>query len=385
MARIKKRKRKSTTYLYVYSSVSLKGEKKTFEKLVGKEDDKKDPLNRKIKFYSKVLDSKKELYLTYLEIKNTKLKYLPEGYAFPLVTAKCQYHQYLSKLYPNDIEKYKAEFEIRYVYNTTSIEGNTLTLQETAMVLDKGLSPKTKELREIHEVENYRRLRNYVKDYNKDITFNFICKIHEFIQRNIDDDSAGFIRRIPVGIQGSEWEPPPAIVVKEELEKLLKWYKKNKTKLHSIELGGIFHHKFLQIHPFNDGNGRVARELLNFILEKNDYPPIIVPTSRGLEYFESLTKADKGNIVPLLKFLGRCIMEDYVKALSTVKDEILLSMEEFTGELTEEESEEIIKLLTWYILLIRKYLKKVPKDIYAQLIGFDDNNRLIDMFEKLGG
>jgi fido (protein-threonine AMPylation protein) len=307
------------------------------------------------------------------------------GYVFPLVTAKRQYHQFLSKLYPNDIEKYEAEFEVRYVFNTTSIEGNTLTLQETAMILDKGLAPKTKELREIHEVENYRKLRIYVKKYKKDINFNFMCRLHEYIQRNIDDDSAGCIRKIPISIQGSEWEPPPAIFVKEELNKLFKWYDKNKIKLHPVELGGIFHHKFLQIHPFKDGNGRVARELLNFIFERNDYPPIIVPISRGLEYFESLTKADKGKIVHLLKFFVRCIMEDYSKAFITLKDEIILDMDGISGELTEEEIEEIFKLLMWYILLIKDYLKKVPKDFYDQLFGIDDGFNPFDILKKLSG
>lgn len=386
MARIKERKIKGKTYLYVYSSASYKGEKKIFEKSIGPKDSDKEELKRKEKFYSAIVDIKREMYLIYLETKHTKLQYLQEGYAFPLVSTKRQYQKFLSKLYPNDLEKYKEEFEVRYVHNTTAIEGNTLSLKETAMVLDRGLAPKTKELREIHEVENYKRLREYVNNYKNDITIKFICKLHEFIQRNIDDDGAGCIRRIPVGIIGSKWEPPPAIVVEEELNNLLDWYYENKESMHPVELGGIFHHKYLQIHPFKDGNGRVARELLNYILEKKDYPPIVIPVSRRQEYMEFLEKADDGNVIPLLGFFSLCIIEDYVKVVTSIKDDLILSMSEISKELSEEEANEIIKLIFWNLILIKEFLPKIPPDVgvkFTDMIGIDENLNFLDFMEKL--
>jgi fido (protein-threonine AMPylation protein) len=382
MARMKERKVKDRIYLYVYSSASYKGEKKVFEKSIGPKDGDKDELERKRLFYSALVDIKKEFYLTYLEVKHTKFQHLSEGYAFPLIFAKRSYHQFLSKLYPNDLEKYKEEFEVRYVYNTTTIEGNTLTLRETAMVLDRGIAPKTKELREIYEVENYKRLRGYVENYTSDITLKFIRKLHDFIQRNIDDDSAGYFRKIPIGISGSKWEPPPAIVVEEELNGLLKWYKENKKILHPIELAGIFHHKFLQIHPFKDGNGRVAREIVNFILERNNYPPIIIPVTQRLDYFELLSEADEDNIIPLLEFFSMCILEDYAKALSTIKDDIMINI----GTLSEKEGIEILETIFWFVMLIKEELKKVPdklNDKINEILGIDDNSNPIDLLKIL--
>jgi len=387
MANIKERKVKGKTYLYVYSSASYKGEKKIFEKSIGPKDSDKKILEERKEFYSALVDVKRDMYLTYLETKHVKFRCLHEGYAFPLVNIKRQYQDFLSKLYPNDLEKYKEEFEVRYVHNTTAIEGNTLSLKETALVLDQGLAPKTKELREIHEVENYKRLRAYVNEYKGDITIKFICKLHKFIQRNIDDDGAGCIRRIPVGITGSRWEPPPAIVVEEELNALLDWYNENKKSMHPIELAGLFHHKYLQIHPFKDGNGRVARELLNFILVRNDYPPIVIPVKQRFEYMEFLGEADKGDIVPILRFFSLCIIEDYVKIAGTILDDIFLLLNDMTDEIRDERRNEILELFLWSAMLFREFLEKTPPEIglkYSEMLGIDKNPNLQDFIEKIG-
>jgi Fic family protein len=387
MAKLKERNVKGRTYLYVYSFAAYKGEKKTFEKSIGPKDGDKKELESKKNFYSAILDTKREMYMLYLETKYTKFQYLQEGYAFPLVNTKRQYRNFLSKLYPNDLEKYKEEFEVRYVHNTTAIEGNTLSLKETAMVLDQGLAPKTKELREIHEVENYKRLREYINNYKYDITNKFLCKLHEFIQRNIDDDGAGCLRRIPVGITGSKWEPPPAIAVEEELNNLLNWYNENKKSMHPVELAGLFHHRYLQIHPFKDGNGRVARELLNFILERNDYPPIVIPVSHRQEYMELLEKADDGDVAPLLEFFSICIIEDYFKVVKTFMDDVFEFLDDITDELKIERRNEIFNLFVWNVLLIKEFLEKIPEKIgikYIEMIGIDENLNIRDFMEKIG-
>jgi fido (protein-threonine AMPylation protein) len=386
VANIKERNVKGKTYLYVYSSASYKGEKKIFEKSIGPKNSDKKELEERKEFYSAIVDVKKEMYLTYLETRNMKFQYLQKGYAFPLVFIKRQYHDFLSNLYPSDLEKYKEEFEVRYVHNTTAIEGNTLSLKETALVLDRGLAPKTKELREIHEVENYKRLRTYINVYKGDINIKFICKLHKFIQRNIDDDGAGCIRRIPVGITGSKWEPPPAIVVEEELNNLLDWYEENKKSMHPVELAGLFHHKYLQIHPFKDGNGRVARELLNFILEKRDYPPIVIPVKLRQEYMEFLEEADNDNIIPLLEFLSIYIIEDYVKIVGTITDRVFQLLNDITDELRDERRHEILELFIWSAMLFKDHLEITPPEIgmkYTEMIGIDKNPNVKDFLEKI--
>ena len=139
-------------------------------------------------------------------------------------------------------------------------------------------------------------------------------------------------------------------------------------------------HRFLQIHPFKDGNGRVARELLNFILIRNEYPPLIVPISQGIEYFESLAKADQGDPVPLIEFFAICIFEDYAQAITNIFDEITLAL----GELTEEESKEVIKLIWWYLILIIDYLKIIPDKIDDKMEKILSSGENIDLISILG-
>ena len=96
--------------------------------------------------------------MIYLETKHTRFKYLPKSYAYPLIQIKRNYHKFLHENYPSELKKYQEEFDVRYVHHTTAIEGNTLSLKETGLVLDEGVAPGRKELREIHEIENYRRV-----------------------------------------------------------------------------------------------------------------------------------------------------------------------------------------------------------------------------------
>lgn len=363
MVSVREKVVKGRTYVYVSTSVTYKGEKKVFERSVGPKDIDPDKLQRRIDFYSNLLKIQRHVYRVYMEVKDTKFKYLPKGYAFPIILAREQYNEYLSGLYPNELEKYRQEFEVRYVHNTTAIEGNTLSLRDTAMLLEDGITPKTKELREIHEISNYKRLIEYVENYEGDIDNAFILKTHELIQRNIDDNSAGSYRRLNVGIQGSKWEPSPAAAVPDEMDELIDWHDKNKKEVHPVELAGIFHHKFLQTHPFLDGNGRVGRELLNFILIKNNYPPVIIPVERRDEYLDCLEKADAGDVQPLLEFIVLVMLEDYAKVMKNVVVGITEQIEPALEDLTLLEIKEIISMATWFLDLMKDYLMDIPKPL----------------------
>jgi fido (protein-threonine AMPylation protein) len=225
------------------------------------------------------------------------------------------------------------------------------------MMLDYNLSPRSKKLREIHEIENFTKVLNYVRKYDKGINKKFMLKLHELITRNIDDNTAGNFRRISIGISGSKWEPVPAISVIEELDELLKWYKGGANKINPFELAGIFNHRFLQIHPFVDGNGRVARELFNFILQKNGFPPIIVPVKRRDDYMDYLEKADEGDIRPLLRFYFQLLVTDYIMVVSEV---FCQEQERFSGslknvdegEISGSELMEYFDILRWFFGLL---------------------------------
>ncbi len=360
MVSIKEKEIKGKKYIYVSTSASYKGERKDFEKYIGPKD--MEDLERKKKFYSNILRMKRQLYLTYLEAKSINLKYIPNGYAYLLTLVKRQYNKFLSDLYPSELKKYKEEFEVRYVHHTTAIEGNTLSLKDASLVLAEGLSPSSKELREVHEVENYKKVLDYVEGYTGDVNLEFMKKLHELIQRNIDENTAGDLRKIPIGIRGSRWEPPPAPVLKDEISRLLDWYKEKKEELHPLELGGIFHHEFLKIHPFVDGNGRVARELLNYILMKNDYPRLIIPVEEREKYLNKLEKADEGDVEPLLEFFASLIIHDYLNVITGIIKDYSDKIKIDIKELDEEEVKEMIEVARWNTKLVDEFLDQLPEE-----------------------
>ena len=167
MVNVKEKIIKGKSYLYVSTNVSFKGHKKRFEKFVGPKNMKKKELDRKISFYSILLEMKKKIFKVILKTKYIKLKYLPQKYAFTLTMISTQYEDFLARFYPSELEKYLKEFDIRYIHHTTAIEGNTLSLMETGLVIDNGIAPKSKKLREIHEVENYNNVLEFVRNYKK--------------------------------------------------------------------------------------------------------------------------------------------------------------------------------------------------------------------------
>ena len=360
MVSVKYRKIKGRTYVYAAATASYRGRKRTFEKVVGVKNGENTgdgiPEDR-LEFYSNLVAFKAELYRMYLEIEDTHLSYLPRECAIFLVMLPGFYRKYLAGLYPSELEKYRENFDVRYVHNTTAIEGNTISLKETSLILDQNLSPRSKKLREVHEIENYKKVLSYIRSHGKDITERTILELHRLIQRNIDDNTAGNFRRISVGISGSRWEPVPAISVKEEMGSLLEWYRGEQKKMHPFELAGLFHHRFLQLHPFVDGNGRVGRELHNFILQRNGFPPVIVPVTRRDEYMECLERADEGDIVPLLKFFYNLLVVDYV---GVVQDTMLRETDKLSKivegtddqRLTGEDVMELFGILQWFMGLL---------------------------------
>ncbi|WP_459195733.1 Fic family protein [Wukongibacter baidiensis] len=181
---------------------------------------------------------------------------------------------------------------LEWTYNSNAIEGNTLTLMETKVVLE-GITVGGKTLREHLEVINHRDAILYVEDIvknNEPLTEWQIKNIHRLVLKGIDDNYAGIYRDQQVMISGAKHIPPEHFLVKEEMENLIKWYD-NSKEIHPIERAAMLHVIFVGIHPFIDGNGRTSRLLLNLELMKNGYPPIVIRTENRLKYYSSLDKA----------------------------------------------------------------------------------------------
>ncbi|GAV22923.1 cell division protein Fic [Carboxydothermus pertinax] len=193
----------------------------------------------------------------------------------------------------------KKYFDLELTYNSNAIEGNTLTLTETKVILEDGLTVgHGKTLKEHLEVINHKEALDYIEDIvnrNLDINETIIKQLHYIILKTIDNKNAGKYRNINVLISGSRYRPPEHYLVQEKMEELIKWYQENKNNLHPIILAAKFHHKFTFIHPFVDGNGRCARLLMNLILLRHGYPPAVIKLEERKEYMEALEKASTEN------------------------------------------------------------------------------------------
>lgn len=208
-------------------------------------------------------------------------------------------------------------FVIEFSFNTTSIEGNTINLQEARNLLVEGLTPKDKTLREIYDVQNTENVFFELNSSKEELSHELIIKIHDKLMENVDN-RRGY-RIVDVRVLRSNFEATPAPYVKTDMDLLLKWYKNNKEKLHPLVLASVFHHKFEKIHPFMDGNGRTGRMILNYLLLLRDYPPLIIHKKTRKEYLETLRKADesdltafeKENYADLVQFNAAEMIETY--------------------------------------------------------------------------
>jgi len=225
------------------------------------------------------------------------------------------------KEYPKiALEKMDRDFTIKFTYDTNAIEGNTVSLIETAALLNKKIVPEGKSLREIHEITNTEKALNYLKDFRGDLSKRLACRLHKIMMENINDEEAGGFRGYNVAIQGANWMPVRGKEVKGKFEEFMDWYRKNREKLHPVELAAIAHFKFIEVHPFGDGNGRVARLVTNLILMKNGYPPINIRVKDTIEYVKVLQFAqNKQKFRELADWFLQKLGEQYVGTLAKDK------------------------------------------------------------------
>ena len=205
-------------------------------------------------------------------------------------------------------------FVIEFAYNTTSIEGNTIKLNEVRSLLEEGLTPKNKTLREIYDLQNTEKVFLSLFELKEEINHELIQRIHSELLENIDARKS--YRITEVRVIKANFKATPAPYVKADMDLLLKFYYENENKLHPLVLAAIFHHKFEKIHPFMDGNGRTGRMLLNYILLRNNYPPLIILNKERREYLDVLRKVDKINLTEIdesYQFLVNFVSNQMIK------------------------------------------------------------------------
>lgn len=186
-----------------------------------------------------------------------------------------------------ELQRLRDEFLVEYTYNSNAIEGNTLTLQETALVLE-GVTIDKKPLKDHLEAVGHRDAFLYVEDLVRDKTpfSEYVIKqIHTLVLMDRPEDR-GVYRRIPVRILGAYHTPADPVIVPDQMAQLIAETGENK-QLHPIERAALFHLKFEGIHPFVDGNGRTGRLILNLMLMQAGYPPVNVKFADRRKYYES--------------------------------------------------------------------------------------------------
>lgn len=210
------------------------------------------------------------------------------------------------------VKKLKEQFSIEMTYNSNAIEGNHLTLKETFLVINEGITVKGKSLKDHLEAKNHHEAIHYLYDLiehdkRQTISEQLIRSLQQLVIKDIEDLGAGQYRKGNVMITGSSHRPPEAYDVPKLMEELVSWIKKNQNKIHPVELAAISHHKFVQIHPFTDGNGRTARLFMNLILMQKGYPMVIMLKNDRQKYYRALDKADRGNISDIVKLVAQSV------------------------------------------------------------------------------
>ena len=227
------------------------------------------------------------------------------------------------------LNKIKENLFIEWTYNSNSIEGNTLTLLETKMVIEDGMTVNGKSLREHFEVINHQEAIEYLEQLisvgNK-LQSTDILDIHSLVLQKIEKEYAGRYRNFAVRIQGANFLPPNALKVPTLIEELIDWYHHEDIALHPLIKATIYHHRFAWIHPFIDGNGRTVRLTFNIHLMQEGFPPVIILRNDRKKYYDALNKANQGDYSKLLLLILQAAertLDIYISSLDNTLDEYL--------------------------------------------------------------
>jgi Fic family protein len=228
----------------------------------------------------------------------------------------------LRPLSPEIVRGLDEQFTTEWTYNSNAIEGNTLSLRETDLVINRGLTIGNKTLKEHFEAINHKEGVQFLYDFvkkKKELDEKVVLEIHKIILKNISDMDAGRYRNANVMITGALHLPPSAVKVPKLMMEFMEWYYRHKSKLSVTELAGWVHYRLVRIHPFIDGNGRAARLLMNLILLRNGYPPAVILNIDRKKYYRVLKEADRGRYSGYFNFIGRSIERSLLIYLNALK------------------------------------------------------------------
>jgi len=253
-------------------------------------------VKQKKKYIGKTLPQKKELeklkkdFLK--EIKKKGTKYYSEENLEKIEKKKQNQNKELRNLTKTEREKKLNEFLIRYTYDSSKLSGLDITLRQTFLILEEGIIPKEfKNLRIAKELENHEKGFLMITKYKGVFNLEFIKKLHRTLMQDVDEEIAGKTRaelKRNVKIAGTSYDPPKHNELNKEIKNFFKWYKDQNRKLHPLELASLIHLKLISLQIFVDGNSRISRLLMNWILWKKQYPLIDIPIEDLEVYYNVL-------------------------------------------------------------------------------------------------
>ncbi|MCP3888123.1 MAG: Fic family protein, partial [Desulfobulbaceae bacterium] len=226
------------------------------------------------------------------------------------------------------VEKLKGHLRMEMTYNSNAIEGNSLTLRETFLIINEGVTVKGKPLKDHLEAQDHHSALQYLYelveiDTHNTISEQLIRSFHQLTTLATDKEWAGVYRNANVIITGTSHQPPDALEVPHKMQELIIWLRESQAKIHIVELAALLHHRIVHIHPFFDGNGRTSRLLMNVLLMQQGFPLTIILKNDRKKYYRVLAQADQGNVKPLALFIAQAVertLDIYLKTLTPVTE-----------------------------------------------------------------
>ncbi len=284
------------------------------------------------------------------------------------------------------------KLRLEWNYNSNHIEGNTLTYGETMLLLIKGQTIQEHNIREFDEMRAHdlviEKVRQAALEHKHPLTesdirtWNEIILVKPFWKDSITADGIPTKKRI---VPGKYKELPNHVLlhtgevfyfaepqeVAPKMAALLEWYKNHSKELHPLEIASLLHYRFVRIHPFDDGNGRIARLLMNFVLMRKGYPPVIIRSAEKNDYLNALSKADAGDMDTFIDFVGKQLVWSLELTLKRAEGQPIVEEEDWLKEL------DLIKKR-----LEVEHLSRRPEKT-IELVGERLEDSILPLFEKV--
>ncbi|MGM5485470.1 MAG: Fic family protein [Nanobdellota archaeon] len=303
MVSFRKKNIKDREYLYAEYSFRLPDNRvKKISKRVKEKDDSAE------RYF---LEKEIEEHIKFALKNYTTDPVLTENKIKKLEDIKIRYKHIIKRLTEKQWKHLLERFTINFTYESNALEGNSLTLKDVTLILHENIVPKDKELREIYETKNTKEAHDLLFNKRLKITKESILRLQKMTMKNTGV-KPGF-KKVPNYLLMRNVKTTPPEKVEEEIEDLIDWYQNNKGKIHPVALASGFHGRFEKIHPFEDGNGRVGRTLINAILTEHGYPPLIIRKTMRPSYFSALEAYDNEHKEKLERFLLKKIEDTFNK------------------------------------------------------------------------